>query len=261
VAATFRIVGYSSAGWHNVSHERGAAGAWRVKPGLRSEVAGSWWRVALDTGHDRFVIRLEFLTSYEKYGAARLSCRAGCTCTPRILNASRPKERVSVSSVADVEVYKVQRATGAAETGAALHRATGAAEIAGAAEKMAKEVEETVAGREQLREQQLAEGSYDGAHDGGSCELELLVIQPAFKLSSLAVSADANKLNTKQGRGKESKRGNRVAADDDGRRAWAHAVWADADNMMRFNGMHRSWPAERHFNGVFGEAKPAWLKL
>jgi hypothetical protein len=109
-----------------------------------------------------------------RYGAARLSCRAGCTCTPRILNASRPKERVSVSSVADVEV---QRATGAAETGAAMHRATGAAEIAGAAEKMAKEVEETVAGREQLREQQLAEGSHDGAHDGGSCELQMLVLE------------------------------------------------------------------------------------
>ena len=185
LAERFRVVSPHDAGWANVTHERSKS-QWRVKPGLRGETAGARWRVALDPP-DRgksFVLRLEYLTSYEKLGAAELTCAAGCRCAPRLLNASAPRLRVSVNTVEDVAVER------------------------------------------------------DGAADE-RCVVELRVVEPAFKLSSLAFSTDAV-----------------LGRLPNVKKTWNSFM--DADNMQRMGGALRGDDGD-NFNGMISEEKPQWM--
>lgn len=190
VASQFHVAGYDPAGWRNVTHERGRGGLWRVKPGLRSDAPGTAWQLGLATSHERFILRLEHLRSYEGYGAALLSCLSGCACSSRLLNATT-SDRVSVSTVADIPIRRTTAPAPAVPT--------------------------------------------------KSCIVQLRVVSPSFKVSSIAISGDVDLVQSH-------------AFSD--ARTWAGAAWMDADNMMRGNGMHHSGA----FNGQYGESKPAWVE-
>ena len=73
------------------------------KVGMRSDTANATLRVALRTALPAFVLRIEYVESYENFGLATLQCVGGCTCVARTLRA-RTRARRSVSAFADTRL-------------------------------------------------------------------------------------------------------------------------------------------------------------
>ena len=206
VASSFAVLGLpSDHGFYNVTYERSSGvgqNQWRVKPGLRSDAAGAEWSVAIRVRQRRFTMRLEYLTSYEGMGAASLRCLGRCECAQTRLDATT-RDRASVNTVTDVVVSQQRRASSSS-------------------------------GAEQ---QQHAEAE---AEAEAGCIVRLEVLQPSFKLASLAVSPDF---------GSGGLRGRQIAK-------WTTGVWSSTDNMLAGFG-----PAGDRggFSGIYAERKPAWI--
>jgi hypothetical protein len=71
-----------------------------MRPGLRSSTPGSSVGIALPAmrrqAGARILARLEYLSSYAQTGIAAVSCGGECRCSPIVINAHNPAERVSV---------------------------------------------------------------------------------------------------------------------------------------------------------------------
>ena len=62
-----------------------------LKPGLLATDAGASVTVAFDsTSSDPPIVTIEFLRSWHHMGKAQFVCRAGCACTPAIVEANFP---------------------------------------------------------------------------------------------------------------------------------------------------------------------------
>lgn len=83
-------------GWHHVRnpiHDD----LNKHKPGLLSTAAGAVIGLAINTGHKlvaeepvagkQALLKLFYLTSYERMGMVSLSCEGGCKCTPKTVDS------------------------------------------------------------------------------------------------------------------------------------------------------------------------------
>ena len=216
VASSFTVLGLpSDHGFYNVTYERGSGqNRWRVKPGLRSDRAGSEWSLGIHVRPRRFTMRLEYLTSYEGMGAASLRCRGRCECEQTKLDATT-RDRASVNTVTDIVVTQQRRSSSGSE-------------------------------------QRHAEADADADADAGEgCIVRLEVLQPSFKLSSLAVSPDFG-LGEPLGSGGGLRR-KQIAR-------WTNGVWSSTDNMLAQSQTgHGPIGTNDGFNGPYAESKPAWI--
>ena len=128
----------------------------KFKPGLRSDEKGARLLVALGgvaAAAPSFAVRLEFLRSYETFGKARLECVRRCACVASELSAVGKAERVSVSTSFEGRITRL------APNQEAAVRSDGASAM--------------VLG------------------DEWQCVVALTVLEPSFKLLSIAISQGA----------------------------------------------------------------------
>jgi len=149
-ASAFRVL--ESPGWREVIAEN--ASRTKFKPGLRSDIRDARLLIALGgavPAAPSFDLRIEFLRSYETFGRARLDCVLRCSCASHELSAVGKAERVSVSTTFEGRITR--RPARSEYTG--TESATAAGQPLSAA---------------------------------WQCVVAITVIEPSFKLLSLAMS-------------------------------------------------------------------------